>query len=122
MSKRPPAASRGQHRRRERLLRRLPDLQKILRGSLVERYRRCGRANCHCARRGDPGHGPAYYLVVTIGPGRTAQVYVPPAQKQQVQRWLENFRTARQTLEEISTINRGLLKEGKLFADDERND
>ena len=84
----------------------------------MERYRRCGRANCRCARRGDPGHGPAYYLMVTVGPGRTVQVYVPRAQKDQVERWLENFRIARQTLEEVSTVNRELLKAGKLFADD----
>ena len=105
-------------RRREQLLRRLPDLREILRGSLVERYRRCGRANCRCARRGDPGHGPAWYLMVTVGPGKTVQVYVPGQHKEQVENWIENFRITRETLEEISAINRRLLKEGKLFADD----
>jgi len=118
MTKTKHSGSRVSHRRRERLLRNLPDLHKILRGSLVERYRRCGRANCRCARRGDPGHGPAYSLMVTVGPGQTVQVYVPRAQKEQVERWIANFRIARQTLEEISTVNRGLLKAGKLFADD----
>ena len=52
---------------RERLLGQLPDLRQVLRGSLVTRYRRCGRRNCHCANEGDPGHGPAYYLMVTTG-------------------------------------------------------
>ena len=112
------SGSRGGLRRRERLLRTLPDLRAILRGSLVERYRRCGRPNCRCARKGDPGHGPAWYLMVTLGPGKTVQVYVPREQKEQVERWIENFRMARETLEEISTVNRGLLKEGKLSADD----
>lgn len=118
MGKRRHVGSGAAGRRRARLLRKLPDLREILRGSLVERYRRCGRASCRCARKGDPGHGPAWYLMVTVGPGKTAQVYVPQQHREQVEEWIENFRVTRETLEEISTVNRRLLKEGKLFADD----
>lgn len=100
---------------RERLLARLPDLRQILRGSLVVRYRRCGRANCHCAVEGDPGHGPAYYLMVTVAPSQTLQIYVPKQHKALVEGWIENFRLARDKLEEISRLNRDLLKRGKLF-------
>ena len=69
---------------RELLLKGLPDLGEILRGSLVTRFRRCGKGGCHCARESDPGHGPAYYLVVTVGRGKTVQVYVPKNRKEQV--------------------------------------
>jgi len=100
---------------RDRLLAQLPELRQILRGSLVTRYRRCGRPSCHCAAPGDPGHGPAYYLMVTVAPRQTVQIYVPKDQKQAVERWIENFRVARETLEEISTLNRELLKRGDLF-------
>jgi len=31
-------------------------------GSLVERYRRCGKAGCHCAAEGSDGHGPSWSL------------------------------------------------------------
>ena len=31
-------------------------------GSLKPRYRKCGKPNCHCAREGDPGHGPKWVL------------------------------------------------------------
>jgi hypothetical protein len=102
-------------RSRQRLLARLPDLRKVLRGSLVTRYRRCGRANCHCARDGDPGHGPTYYLMVTLSPGQTVQVYVPKEHRREVERWIGNFRRARDVLEKVSDVNRGLLKQGKLF-------
>ncbi len=101
----------------DRLVRKLPDLRQVLRGSLVQRYRRCGRPNCHCANRDDPGHGPAYYLMVTTGPGKTVQVYVPKQKKSQVEQWIKNFNIARDTLDEISTINRDLMKQGKLFED-----
>ena len=100
---------------RERILGGLPDLRHVLRGSLVTRYRRCGVKTCHCAAEGDRGHGPAYYLMVTVGLGNTLQVYVPEECKEQVEDWIENFRQVRQTLEDISTLNRERLRQGKLF-------
>ena len=102
-------------RARERLVAKLPDLRAILRGSLVTRYRRCGRPGCHCAAEGDRGHGPAYYLMVTTSPGETVQIYVPAHVKPEVEAWLDNFRRAREALEQISSINRELLRRGKLF-------
>ena len=103
---------------RELAIEDLPNLREILRGSLVTRFRRCGKGGCHCAREGDPGHGPAYYLVVTVGPGKTVQVYVPKNRKEQVEHWIANFTQARQRLEEISSLNRELLREGILFGED----
>lgn len=102
-------------RERERLLAGLPDLGEILRGTLVTRYRRCGKESCHCAREGDPGHGPAHYLMVTVAPGRTVTVYVREQDRERVESWIGNFRRAREILEEISTMNRSLLKEGTLY-------
>jgi hypothetical protein len=99
----------------ERILMGLPDLRQVLRGSLVTRYRRCGVKTCHCAAKGDRGHGPAYYLMVTVGTGNTLQVYVPEECKEQVEDWIENFRRVRQALEDMSTVNRELLRQGKLF-------
>lgn len=100
---------------RERLLARLPDLRQVLRGSLVTRFRRCGQARCRCAQPDAPGHGPAYYLMVTVAPGKTVQVYVPKEHRKVVAAWLANFQRARRTLEDISTFNRSLLKQGRLF-------
>jgi hypothetical protein len=47
-------------KRRHRLVGGLPPLEQILRGSLIETYKRCGRPNCHCVD--GPGHGPKRYL------------------------------------------------------------
>jgi hypothetical protein len=102
-------------RARERLIARLPDPAHTLRGTLVSRFRRCGRANCRCAREGEPGHGPAYYLIAAIGPGKTVQVYVPKEHKEKVELWVQNFKQTREVLEEISALNRELLKGGELF-------
>jgi hypothetical protein len=102
-------------RQRQRLLAKLPDQGQILRGSLVTRYRRCGKAGCHCAAKDDPGHGPAHYLMVTVPPGRTVTVYVAEKDRERVETYLENYRRTRELLEEISTLNRSMLKEGTLF-------
>ena len=42
-------------KRRQQLLHQLPPLDRLLRGSLIERYKPCGKAGCKCAR--GPGHG-----------------------------------------------------------------
>jgi len=95
-------------RRRKVLLRQLPPLQEILRGSLIERYKRCGKPGCKCANQ--PGHGPKYYLSVTPPEGRPEMEYVPLDFHDQVVRYLENYRSLRKLLEQICEINRELLR------------
>jgi hypothetical protein len=53
--------------------------------------------------------------MVTIAPGKTVQIYIPKEQKRDVEVWVKNFRRAREILERISTANRELLKQGRLF-------
>ena len=69
-------------KRRQALLRTLPPLVAILRGSLIERYKPCGKPGCKCAD--GPGHGPKYYLA--------------------------NYQRVREILEKICEINRELLR------------
>ena len=95
-------------RRRRQLLRKLPPLDAILRGSLVERYKRCGNPNCKCAD--GPGHGPKYYLSVSY-PGRSPQMdYVPQADYAEVSERVANYAQVREILEQISEINHELLR------------
>lgn len=95
-------------RRRTALLRQLPALDAILRGSLIERYKRCGNLRCRCAD--GPGHGPKYYLSVTPPKGRPQMDYVPLDYHDQVTLYLDNYRSARRILEEICQINQELLR------------
>ncbi len=41
----------------------------LLHASLIERFLKCGKANCHC-HSGGPRHGPFFYLNRCFGPGR----------------------------------------------------
>ena len=101
-----PAAS--LRRRRAALLRKLPPLKEILRGSLIERYKRCGKPGCKCAE--GPGHGPKYYLSVSQSGSSPQMDYVPLAYHDQTVAYLNNRRSIRQILDEICEINRELLR------------
>lgn len=93
--------------RREDLVQQLPPLSEVIRGSLIERHLRCGKPNCHCAR--GEGH-LVWYLAVSFTRGRTEQVTVPQALVPYVRRWLDNYERWWVILEEISEINRELLR------------
>ena len=95
-------------RRRRKLLSSLPPLERILRGSLIERYKRCGRPGCHCAN--DRGHGPKLYLSVSVSGERPQMDYVPSASHAQVSEFLANFHNVREMLNEICAINTELLR------------
>jgi hypothetical protein len=95
-------------KRRQTLRRKLPSLVAILRGSLIERYKRCGKPGCKCAK--GRGHGPKYYLSVSF-PGTPPQMdYVPREFHPQAKKFLTNYQRARKILEEICEINRELLR------------
>jgi len=93
--------------RRERLVQKLPPLSELIRGSLIERHLRCGKLGCRCAK--GEGHR-AWYITVTFAGGRTEQVTVPGALVPTVRRWLKNYERWWEILEEVSAINRELLR------------
>jgi len=80
----------------------------ILRGSLIERYKRCGKPGCKCAD--GPGHGPKYYLSVSHPGLRPQMDYVPQESHAQITEFIANYHRAREILEAISEINRELLR------------
>jgi hypothetical protein len=55
---------------RNDLFRQLASLGDFRRGSITPTSGKCGKPNCHCARRGDSGHGPNLRLTRRID-GRT---------------------------------------------------
>jgi hypothetical protein len=96
-------------RKRQALVQSLPPLLRAsLRGSLIERYLRCGKPGCHCAT--GRGHGPKYYLSVSYSGRRPEMQYVSQEQKAEVEQLLQNFREAWAILEKIFAINRELLR------------
>jgi Family of unknown function (DUF6788) len=93
--------------RRQRLARRLPPFEEMLRGSVLTRELRCGKPSCHCAS--GPGH-LATYLTVSFAGGRTEQISLPAPLVAQAQEWVANYQAWWDAVEAVSTINRELLR------------
>lgn len=99
--------------RRRKLAAGLPPLEDVLRGSVVRRVLRCGKPGCRCAD--GEGH-PAIYLTVTLKGGRTEQISLPEELVEQAERQVANYRTWWDAIEQISAINRDLLREARASA------
>ena len=97
-------------RRRQQLLQALLELGDLRPGSLVARYRRCGKFNCHCAQPGDRGHGPSFSLTRRVA-GKTVTKIIPPGPA--VQRTQDSSGAGRPTQEQIDEYRRlrSLVKE-----------
>ena len=104
--------SRQLRARRRRLVRGLPDLEAILRGSLVSQGRRCGKEGCRCTH--GELHGPYVYLSLGRGQGVSRLLYVPSSLAEEVRRRVELTAAAEAALEEISAINLELLRRREL--------
>jgi hypothetical protein len=115
---------------RQRLKQQLSGLGDLRPGSLVERYRKCGKPNCHCAQPGDPGHGPSWSLTHDVK-GKTATRIVPEAfvpqtraiqivdrfhVKQTLHRTAQSIFGATERAKQWATARCAELDEGKLYA------
>ncbi len=88
-------------------------LTQVLRGSVVERTTRCGKATCRCAR-GEPHR--SVVLSVTVKTGRAVVVTLPPALVPVARRWIRNLQRWRVRMEQISTLNRLRLQRREVDA------
>lgn len=73
----PPQSLLLLRRTRDEILSELAQIGDFRPGSLVERYRNCGKPSCRCAKKGAPGHGPSYSLTRPVK-GKTVTHIIPP--------------------------------------------
>jgi hypothetical protein len=83
----------------------------IIRGSLIEQYKRCGKSGCKCMT--GKGHGPKYYLSLSVYKGKSDVIYVPLNQVEKVKEYLQRYATFNSILKELCDINRELLRRDK---------
>jgi hypothetical protein len=62
--------------KRDQLKARLVEIGDMRPGSLVERFRKCGKPGCRCAQKDAPGHGPCYSLTHAVE-GKTVTRIIP---------------------------------------------
>jgi uncharacterized protein DUF6788 len=81
-------------------LRQLLNEPGLVRGSLVEMRRQCGKGACACAT--DPARRHrSLYLGLSVR-GQRRMLYIPPAWEPRVRRWTEHYAEVREVLEELS--------------------
>jgi hypothetical protein len=100
--------------RRRRALRDLPPLEEIVRGSVLSRRLRCGKATCRCARG---ALHTATCLTVSFAGGRTEQLSLPAELAPVARRWVANYRAWWKAIEAISAANRELLRRREVAAE-----
>jgi hypothetical protein len=90
--------------RRERLKLQFSVLGDLRPGSLVERYRKCGKPNCHCARPGEAGHGPSWSLTHDVK-GKTLTRIIPEALVPQTREQIAEYHRLRDLTRDLVEVN-----------------
>jgi len=99
--------------RKSHLLRSFELSPHILHASLVERFLKCGKANCHC-HSGGPKHGPFFYLNRCFAKGQMQSLLLKsPDQIQQARQSVTAYAHVLEVLDQISQINHELLRRGE---------
>ena len=84
-------------------------------GTLVEYKRKCGKPNCHCAQRGDPGH-PGWALMRKSG-GKHVNRGIPKDALEQTRAQIAEHRRfrelSRQLVEASEALCRARLAAGR---------
>jgi len=73
-------------------------------GSLVKRFRRCGKPSCHCAREGAEGHGPSYSLTRAVN-GKTVTKIIPADLIEETKRQLAEFQRFKKLVHDFTETN-----------------
>ena len=85
----------------------------LLRASYVKQYLTCGKKNCRCQRGFK--HGPFFYLVQSLGVGKTRKFLLKtPEQRKQARAGIAAHRKLQRQLAELSDINTELIRRNAL--------
>jgi hypothetical protein len=91
-------------RQREALLAQLVSVRDMRPGSLVARYRTCGKPSCHCAGKGERGHGPSWSLTHAVA-GKTRTKIIPATAVQRTKEQIAEYRRFRRLARELVEVS-----------------
>ena len=74
-------------------------------GSITGTGGRCGYANCHCHRAGDPGHGPYYRLTRKVDRKTVTETFFSPASLAKAQREVAEYHRFRELSGQFVEVN-----------------
>jgi hypothetical protein len=91
--------------RRAKLIAEMSYLHDLRPGCITGIIRRCGKPTCHCAKAGDPGHGPTLRLTYKAE-GKTISEALPTsAAVRKVEREISEFRRYQQISRDFIDVN-----------------
>jgi hypothetical protein len=97
---------------RQHLIDRLNDIEgKILRGSVIESYKKCGKPGCKCEN--GKGHGPKYSMTINFPKRKPEHDYILLEQLTLVKEYVDNYHQFKDLIEQICAINRVIIKRHK---------
>lgn len=94
-------------KRRNEICEELASIGDLRPGSLVARYRKCGKPNCHCAQEEGGGHGPSWSLTRKVD-GKTVTKIIPPSAVSQTEGHIAEYRRLRKLTGELVEVSEGL--------------
>lgn len=95
---------------RSEVVRQITQLRDFRPGSIVGVMGRCSKPNCHCARAGDPGHGPNFRLTAKVDGKTVAETLSSPAALRKAQREVDEFRRFQKLSAELTTVNEKICR------------
>ena len=95
-------------RRRDALKESLAQVGDLRPGSLVGRYRKCGKPTCHCADKHSRGHGPCWSLTHPIGGKTTTRIIPNGPLVERTQRQIAEYRRFKGLVAEFVATNEQL--------------
>jgi len=95
--------------KRAQLRARLAEIGDMRPGSLVERYRRCGKPGCRCAIDEAGKHGPSWSLTREVA-GKTVTRVVPAAAVMRTQEQIAEYRRFRGLVHELVELSERLCE------------
>lgn len=98
---------------REKVIRKLPDLQQLIRGTLVRYSLTCGNPNCRCHRNKRWRHGPYWYVTVSYAGGKQKRYLLAADQVEEVQSGIAVYQKLWRSICRISELNLAALQAEK---------
>ena len=87
--------------RRRQAKKQTPNLEKILRGSVVVVKRYCGKSSCRCLK----GHKHRALYVSRVHKGKPRLAYIPERSEKEARLLIKNYRKMKAVMEKISQLN-----------------